>query len=668
MLLDYAKSLIFIVISIIYFSVIGNAVCKKEDFFPKKIIIAYVIHSAIIGILGTVVQIVNIPWKFFMILQMLVICILFFWCIYILNKRDRLIKNKNHLIKIAVVHFSENWFIYIITFIMLGLSLANINLQLLNNHLDDGLYLLRIAQLPYVDNPYDMIFASGFEYSRFSSLSTFSYVFNVFDLEASVYNYLLGTNATIFARFALNWLNYYIFVQSFYWFICVITKDKTQIKRKYLQYFISPIVILCFYPEWLNHLFSVPDDWQISSAMWYGSSIVRCAGLFIMFIPLIENKINKKYFIYWILVSIALFTKSSIALPLIIFGLFLYLLFYFYSYKKKYVKFLIIAYILFMLVILYLVGIPSSDWSKYGEIIFTADGVRSISYHLLTLLYNNRTSILLYVALGAFIISFFKEKNKDMRKWNWIILICLSMIVIPIINYPFIVCSVYTHVARRMFTLLIYTLMLTGFTYLFTNVYILVKRNISKIILLSFAFLTIISFVGIRYYKMYGFRTSFNIIRENPYLMPQTTLDLSNELEEISKETNMELHVLAPDVVYLYGKRLHPLASVLRINALDTKIISAIPRFSAGNDMVYNSFDPNDQNKYRVYSLGTKAYDNKNENVEDAEIEEILEKHSTINCLVSTNKKIEVITEKRGFKKISQIEGNINYYIYVKFK
>lgn len=657
MVIDYIKSIIFIIIFLIYLDILGNALCKKESGYAKKVIIAYIVHSCLIGIIGVIVQILNIPWNIFMYSQVIIILILLMTSIYLLKRQNRLIANFSELFLMIRKHFKNNWFIYFVTSMMLVFSLANVELQLLNNHLDDGLYLLKISQLPYLKNPYETVYATGFSFSRLSNLATFSYMFNVFDLEASVYNYILGTSTTIFVRFALNWINYYIFVMSFYWFIDVIIRKKNITKEANIQYLTSPILILCFYPEWLNNLYSVPDDWQINSAMWYGSSIVRCTGIFVMFIPLIEGKIEKRSFIYWLITSITLFTKSSIAVPLIIFGLYIYIIDYLYCNKRNLVKYLILLYILLVFGVMYLIGIPSNSWNNLRELPLSIEGIRNISNHMIFLVVSNKNSIMLFITIIAIILSFIKQTNTYILKWNKILLLMAALTIIPVLNYPFITCSIYTHVARRMFTLLIYTVMLTGFTYIFVFVYHNIKKGFYHYSISFIVILSILSSFVINYKQIYDMKSTCEILNGNRYLIPQTTIELSNKIEEISKELEQELHVLAPDVVYVYNM-LHPLSTMLRINAIDAKIISAIPRFGYSNDKTYKDFDEEQLIKYRNFALGLEN------NVQD--IEKIIDNYNDINCLVSTVDIAQTLSNKNNFKLMGHINGIIDYYIYVK--
>ena len=96
--------------------------------------------------------------------------------------------------------FKNNYALFIIAFILLLLSFANVHIMWLNNHLDDGYYLGRISRLTSYQNPYYYNFAVGLdEQHNFNS-----YLFDVWELEASVYinilrmNVFVGTNCQSF--------------------------------------------------------------------------------------------------------------------------------------------------------------------------------------------------------------------------------------------------------------------------------------------------------------------------------------------------------------------------------------------------------------------------------------------------------------------------------------
>jgi len=66
---------------------------------------------------------------------------------------------------------------------------------------------------------------------------------------------------------------------------------------------------------------------------------------------------------------------------------------------------------------------------------------------------------------------------------------------------------------------------------------------------------------------------------QNPKLLPQSTLELSSELEAYQQQRKESLYVLAPAVVSLDGT-VHSFAAMLRYNAPHIYMVGAIPRYS----------------------------------------------------------------------------------------
>ncbi len=648
--MNYIKSSLFLVFFLIYVYCIGFAICDNDSHESKKIIIGYVVHSAFAGFIGVIVQLLNLPWKLYMICHLLMIVAIFVICILKIR-----VKSSLNVFQILKKHMLNMWFVYVLASIMITLSAFNIQLQLLNNHLDDGLYLMRIAQLPYLNHPFATTYATGFPSNGITSIGALSYAFNVFDLEASVYNYILGTVTTVFVRFGMNWLNYYLFVTSFLWLISELLK-RTKISENNYQYMTVFIILLCFYPEWLTYVYNLPDDWQISTAMWYGSSIVRCMGIFLYFNILINEKNIKKLIMYWIATTLALMTKSSIALPLVFVGFIVYIGYFIFLKNSKLLKYYIFIYMLICVTCCFTFGVPSKLWKFGSEALFTVEGIKTLVVHNLTLLSLNNKYPVVILSVIILIIFIIQTRQKTIKKWSIIMAITSCLLIIPVVNYPVIVLSLYSFVIRRMFTMTIYTLILTSSAYLLLIMYGFLKRKNYQLILSMCVCLSIV--IGATFFYKnngYSIRNSFNYLKNNAKLMPTDTLELSKKLDVISNNKDEELYVLAPDVIF-YPEGMHALSVVLRINAPSIKVVSALPRYGA-NDKKYSQYSESEQICYRDFS--TNPNTNEEENVEN-----LLHKYNEINCLVTTYELQDNVITILNLKFNSVVKNSLNYYIY----
>ena len=136
---------LFVIIGLIY--IIGQSFCEDTDSFSKKIILGFVIFTAIEAIPGIICQIFHVKVFTYYIVYFLIIVGLVIFAIH----RKRLKK----LTKQSIFdHVKENYVIYIVTMMLIVLSIFNIELQWLANHLDDGRYLLLSANYSKISNPF----------------------------------------------------------------------------------------------------------------------------------------------------------------------------------------------------------------------------------------------------------------------------------------------------------------------------------------------------------------------------------------------------------------------------------------------------------------------------------------------------------------------------------
>lgn len=309
-MLDYICGFIYLfwILCLCYF--LGTAITNKKS-FTTSFLVGYIGYSFVLAIGFIIIQFLGLPWMVALIYFILSILIMIIFIVY------RAKKNELKITKGEIVNgFKNNYALFIIAFILLILSFANVHIMWLNNHLDDGYYIGRISHLASYKNPYYYNFSVGLDDQHVFN----SYLFDVWELEASVYINILRMNVFVFCRVFLNLQNYFLLVVT----VCEFTKQ-TVCKlndefRKYAQW--TPIILFIFTIIMVVatsfNLMALQDYWQFSSAMYFGSSIPRTMGILWVLLFFIDNdKITIKHILQLIIMSVALVSKSSIAIPIV---------------------------------------------------------------------------------------------------------------------------------------------------------------------------------------------------------------------------------------------------------------------------------------------------------------------------------------------------------------
>ncbi len=176
----------------------GNVLSPKKN-HSYKLVMGYIVYSFFVALGGIPLQLLNAPWIAFAVYMGLV------WILILSVIIWRQVKGG---IKIYEFHFkeyiSENWMLYVISAVMIAMLFFYYAGFWLGDHQDDGYYINRVANLPYMTLGGNFNFAVGVENSGFNS-----YIINTWEAEASVYVKLLGVAPTLFLR---------IFQSAFYYF------------------------------------------------------------------------------------------------------------------------------------------------------------------------------------------------------------------------------------------------------------------------------------------------------------------------------------------------------------------------------------------------------------------------------------------------------------------
>ena len=631
-MVDYILSVLYIIFFLVSLFIIGSTIFKNQKSLPIKLIYSYILYKFITSFGGIIVSLFELPFISFYIFMIILWIILLSLSFYIKYKFNIKIK-KTELLE----NVKKYWFIFVISLVLLFFSMINIKYHWFGNHLDDGFYVNEVYD--YVNNIdiYTTYPANGFNHSaKFDS-----YRLNTWQIESAFYSKLFRIEPLVLLKFGQNFINYFIFCILIVAFLEKMFSKETIEKYKYEIQFIPMVIILFIFQfDTLSRKIVLQDGWQFGNAMYYGSTIIRTMGIFLLLLPFIDKeKINFKDFLTYGLISFMLLAQSAVALPLVILvGLSYIISYIIFSEKKR--KNIVLLIIILILILVF--GIFLSNISK-------------INNHALFLVKINKSSLIFYIVLSVFIMGFL-YKNKIINKINTILLLMILFIYIPEINDITENLSMYDFVLARLWTGTFYTIMIIAFSY----GYMFFCKKLHKKIFLVAKILTFLILVYGAYlsFKIENINiiNSVQIIKENPKLTPNSTVILGDKLEKIYKKENKEMYVLTPDWVYT-NNNFHSLAVLLRQQAKDIKVISAIPRYPFFVKDEFKSFSQKDNDIYSNYisDMNLKNY---------KEVKFMLDKYP-INCLVSTKKFNDEFINETEYKYVDEYcDSNICYYIY----
>lgn len=635
MIFDYILSITFIIFYIVYQYLLGFVFTKDVHEFSKNLIFGYLILSFFIALGGIPIQLMNLSWYIFAIYLLLVFVVLFIIILY----RIRTIKINISLKTIVIEFCNQNWFLIFLSVLLVIFSIGNLSEIWLSNRLDDGYYLSLVSSLPYNENSFYTNPVTGFS----ASLSVMgSYIVNTIYSEYSVYCHFLGIEVSIFCRVFMSLFGYYLLANT----VCLLTNHFIQklhidIKNTRIQYF--SICLLLFGMNQIGdfNLYFVQDDWQFYTCMFYGSSIVRMMGIFLLIAPYLTIKqIDWKVVLGVVCIGITLISKSSIALPILFIVPIAYLItFCIFSLKRNYRIFSIILVVLIIMVSVLLGNSNEIQLTIYSQI------------------EENKYSLFLYFCIFIFIISFFL-KNIYIYKMNIFLLIILFFIVIDPFNNIFEKLSIYSFVACRALSTWIYSFIIVNFIY-----FLILMRQILSEKRMNF----IVAFLNIAFIVLLFFSSSlrnslihnYYVLSKNIALEPNTSIILGNILEAQYEKTSHRNYVIMPEGVQ-DNQYQHAVAVILRALSPHSYSISAMERFGVPEDGVFSNYDYKFQkiyDKFVTYPSETTFRD----------FSEILDIYP-INCVIFSNTDYHNYMNRIGFQKISTVTGDnsVTYYIYYK--
>lgn len=670
----YLTGIVFILLFIWFCQYVGGKFHKKGNFL-SNLLYGYVIYTSIQALGGIIVQMLKLQWIYYEIYMFLLIIVL---VIYKFN----LSYFQSSINKITA-HFKKNYLLYLVAFVLVSFSLLNYSGLWNGNRQDDGWYITQITQLPKVAEMYNISAPTGFYYEP-----SIMRAFNTYEMEAAFYADVLQIPASIFVKFVLAYLHYFLLCAC----VClfgskVFDKDEDNVVSKSLC---CCVLFFAFTYSFIqrDQLLVLTDDWQFNSAMGYGSSVVRTLGLFLLALPLLErNLFSKKNIVYYFLVSIALISKGTQALPIIylvsaalliywvctnltgkkrmsiiFFGVCLMLLFpplgesFSENYKSAYVVFAENFKFSYTYVMLLLIGFAYfliSKKHKMNANIF-------IIFVLLALAIGN----IILVAFLFYMYSF-TFQNAWIKKWNYILLLIAALMFIPRLNTLFIDFSVYDFVVKRSITLYMITFILTAFTYLayFLTQSGLEFKKVSHIMKTLGCCFAVLFMINLQ--RGESVIHILTVLKNNPELLPSETVQLSKRLDEISLEKGQNLNVIMPVTFTLNNKPHYPYV-LLRIHSLNVRSVSAIARYgqeeSENHDELVRGYSYSHQaiiDKLNLNDVNVSKY--------KSDLENILESFPVIDTFIVSNPNFkDMLIEDFGFElidKIAIVDSNSQYYI-----
>lgn len=631
-MINYLIGILFFCVSVSFLYLLGFTLTKKVTDFSKNFVIGFIFYFSLVSFFLIFIQLFNLPWILALCSVITIVIVLSIYTII------SFIKNKLHITREDFIFIiKNNYFLIVVVFLLFCSYLLQFDLIWINNHLDDGYYLTKIATLPYLENPYMTNYSTGL---LNISDSFDSYLLSSYETHASVYRYLLDIDPVVFCRFFMNIFNYFLSSCTVTWFTAELNKKiSCRISENKFQFCSMVLLIFAFEYTTLNKtgLLLVQDSWQFSSAMWYGSSIPRVMGLLWLITPFInKEKIQLKDFIYVIICSFVLVSCSSIAIPIIVLGGTSYLVAYSVTSSQKLTR----IFTILLLALIMIVGWILPDSPQRSAIINL-------------LMSQNLKSILFIGSILVIVISAVLFKNRFINRTLITILVCFVLMFVPEVNDFFEKISIYDFVYARTQTCFIYTFIIFAFIlFMFLFNYIL-KNNLKFLIVFSLCLLCGLCVLSV--IPVYGNPLNvYKIMFNNISLMPNSTVELSKQLQAIAEKYNKDINVLTPEWVSVENHR-HSLAVMIRTYAPNINSISAIGRFGVTEGNAFSNYTSNDTGVYNSF-CGVQNTQTINA------LKKFLSKYP-IDCLVFTGDVFNNYSAEFGYTFEKTVD---NYYIYVK--
>lgn len=636
---EYIVCFTFWIIFTILLCMLGRTVTKGKKSGAYALTTGYLVYSFLIAVGGMVTQFINLPWVSFAGYLVAV------WGVlvgYILYKQR---KNSAGGFRINVGQYiKDNWVIYVILGVLVGMLFFYYKSFWLGNHLDDGYYITKVATLPYTHTGYETNYSVGVANAGFDA-----YILNTWELEASVYVKFLGVKPTLYLRLFQSVFYYYLFLNMVKAFVeNILGKLKFDVKTQLLQYPVVITLLFGIYYIFLSETSLLPlvDMFQFNSGMFLGSTMTKMSGmLLLLFYYLDADKLTWKMVMGVTSISIVLLSKSTIVLPIILVVASAYLVTcLFFNYNKGGKLFAVAFICVYIAIAVVLPGVSKTQGWVYSEV------------------WKALHSPIIIICLIIFLCSFWL-REKAVNRINCVMILSAVFMWMPEVNDIFELSSGYTFVAVRASMTWMYTFMVLNSIYLCA---ILVKCGIKeKNIKIGYiglqAILVFVCIFGFIYsgdtlmpgspMKETDIKNSLKVILNNRYFIPNSTILLGEKLEQLSKETEEQLYVVSSEWVNI-DQTPHGMAVMLRTYAPDIISVSATARYPVNNGSPLESYDQN------VYAQFVAEPSEENGLAFEKEIDKV-----GVNCIVVQDEKCSEWLNDMGYELYSITEDGI-YYIW----
>lgn len=643
---DYIVGTVLTLLTVVILQLFGCCLVKSNKEYSYKFVIGFIVYSFFVAIMGIPIQIFNLSWNLFfwgMNILILLICAYIVYCLY----KKKIILN----IKILKEYIKKYWFLYFGAILLLGFALTHISIIWLNNMSDDAYYLNKMATLPYITNAFKTDYATGFYNSNGSGLA---YNLSTFEIEASYYIYITNMHASLYARGFLSLLNYFVLLNAIHAFLYTFNDEFKYIDKFNLQYFIVALFflfVICasFYVKGENGSFS-DACWTILSAAYFGSAFIRVGCIFIILLPIVEkDRLDLESVIITSMSCVVMISKSSCSLPILLMLAFGFLFSNCFFYGSNRYKFFFLALCILVCVAGY----------------FLPNKIDIQNYTYMSLI-NNFKSPIIFVSLLLFILLAFK--NKIYLKLLLITIFSFGLLLIPEINDVIENLSFYDFVVGRLLYSWFVFILLITYGYFILYFYDNILHHLNSLIL-SFIITTLVicvlCFTGTEYTEPI---LAAKVLKDNVYLLPNSTVLLGETLEKYYNETGNTLKMIMTPGVTVNNLGHFP-SQIIRTTSPHTVSITGALRVDkeiTNKESEFYGYNLDDAETLNQFIVNPS-----DENLD--KIDSLCEKYP-INCIVCNDNSslVDGQLEKIGFNKYYTIvdkDGDsmvLSYNIFIK--
>lgn len=666
-MINFIIGLLWLLVMMFVFYCTGHLFLKSTHSGPCLILRGYIIYSFGIAVIGIIIQSFNVPWNVFRNLSLTWMVLVLVLSLLAWKKSEDYNHKKINFRKNVSNFISDYGFLIAILLAIIILSVSNYPAFWSGNRADDGFYLSKIAIYPYVSDPYNYDMATGLYTGKVLN----QYSINTHELEYSVYFSLLNIPIGLFTRVFMAALNYILFA------CCIYSLSETVLKflnreskyKKVIQF--VPGVILLFTTNFVflanNGVLNLQDSWQTTTAMYFGSSVVRTCGFFLLLLPLMEKfDLNIKTVIEVFMVSVVLISKSTIALPIILVSALSYIcvwLLFRSNIPNTLVLFVVIILTCIGLVLPTIINLENYGFESWQALRGTVTILSKANYK----------SFIVWLTI-AFLLPSVLFKKIRITKLTVLTLVLSAFIFIPGLNGWFLLSSLYGFVVGRTITAFAYFAIclslsygLGWLTFVGINKFIVYSINVALSLIMVLVNATAFTEYGGDGLSVQGqeqspmtFQKAWTVIMNNPDFIPVSSEQIAASLNRLANknghlavltETNYQTDGVA-DFKYILLRSLSP----------NVIFPTANLRFASTSDPIYGTYDASTQKVFEDF-----LEENSTETL--IALSDVLEKYQINAVLLRNGDSYNQNMESIGFSLYDVIpgqDGNESYYIFSK--